>query len=215
MNVRPLLLLVLSLPAPYFLEQHVMSEGTGQMSEGTGQRRGSKKRSTERRRPSAPGRSSQDDDFYVTANMIQTALPAIDYEVLVCDQEVITRSLTKINRIYEESGLTQERANESALAAWKEVRLNSPLRIDQCMNSSSFINFTLTLGRIVFKSTPGEADITINGKALPDKTTHNMLYESGTHTVRYSKDGYETVEKPCTVLERKENDCYAELKPKP
>lgn len=160
--------------------------------------------------------SSPQDIFANTAREITLLRPAVDEETLTCDAEVVRMALPEIQRVYLDSGLTEEDAQEAALAAWKEVRLASPLQPDKCMVSSSYTTFTLSLGALVFKSNPPDANITLNGNDLAVKTAHRRLVESDIkHRVRFSRTGFESVEIECTAAERKNTDCYAELKPTP
>lgn len=181
--------------------------GTNRRRARTSNRRG--------RRALAENGPFQSDDFKAVANEIKVVRPAIDNVALKCDKMVINTALPEIQQVYVSSGLTEEVAKEAALVAWKEVRLSSPLQTDKCMASSSFIAFTLTYGRMIFRSNPSDANLIVNDNALPEKTTHSRLYPSGTYRVRFSKTGYETVEKVCAVLARDEIVCQAELNPKP
>ncbi|MDQ1614048.1 MAG: hypothetical protein QOG00_3979 [Pyrinomonadaceae bacterium] len=156
------------------------------------------------------------DEFAATYTEIKWMRPAVNNQTLECDKEVIRTTLPGIQKVYAESGLTEDHAQAAALTAWKEVRLTSPLQPNKCMVSASYTAFTLSLGTLVFKTTPGEAEITIDGKNIADKTSHSRLFESGIkRKVRFSKPGYAPVEVVCTAVERTSTDCYAELKPAP
>ncbi|MDQ1590863.1 MAG: hypothetical protein QOG71_1490 [Pyrinomonadaceae bacterium] len=156
------------------------------------------------------------DEFAATFKEIKWMRPAVKILTLECDKEVIRTTLPEIQKVYAESGLTEDHAQAAALTAWKEVRLTSPLQPNKCMVSASYTAFTLSLGTLVFKTTPGDADITIDGKNIADKTSHSRLFESGIkRKVRFSKPGYAPVEVVCTAVERTSTDCYAELKPAP
>lgn len=180
------------------------------------------------RRPFAPRKSAprtsimrdvatQEDDFSTAAvyKEIKGTRPAINNAALRCDEEVIRASLPEIQKAYAESGLTREGAQAAALAAWKEVRLTSPLQPYKCMVPASYVNFTLSLGTIWFKSKPALADIYVDGKKL-GQTVHGRLYEDQQKVrVKYSLNGHAPVEVECTAVARTNTDCYAELKPLP
>ena len=102
------------------------------------------------------------DNFVATYKEIKLMRPTVDDESLRCDAEVIRIALPEIQQVYLDSRLTKENAQEAALAAWKEVRLASPLQPDKCMDSSSYKTFTLSLGTLVFKTNPPNADIALN-----------------------------------------------------
>lgn len=173
-----------------------------------------------RERISAPGRTPQlappQNAFATTAREIGSLRPDIDNAALKCDEDVVRATLPEIQKVYVEDGLTKENAQTAALAAWKEVRLASPLQSDKCLVSSSYTAFALSLGTINFKSNPRYANIAVDGKDYSVQTEYSKLFQADVkRRVRYSKPGYEPVEIECTAVERATIDCYAELKPKP
>jgi hypothetical protein len=154
--------------------------------------------------------------FAAAAGEIGRLRPDIDHEALKCDEDVVRTSLPEIQKVYAESGFTKEDAQGTALTAWKEVRLTSPLKPDKCMAAASYTAFALSLGTLVFKSNPDDADIIIVNSTISAKTIYRRLFEAGIkRRVRFSKKGFETVEIECTAVERASTDCYAELKPIP
>ncbi|HEV2801445.1 MAG TPA: hypothetical protein VGW12_13150 [Pyrinomonadaceae bacterium] len=152
------------------------------------------------------------DEFAATRREIKGVRPEVPHATLECDADVVRATLPEIQKAYEASGF-KENAQTAALTGWKEVRLGSPLQPNKCMVSTSYTAYMLSLGRLNFKTNPGDADIALDGKSMSVKTLHSRLFEADVkHKVRFSKPGYVPVEIECMAVERKETDCFAELK---
>jgi hypothetical protein len=173
----------------------------------------------ERNKPKAKAKkkpaAAQGFSFSESAKEIRVNRPEVRGKALDCDTTIILSALPEIKSQFAEKGFTEKDSFAAALDGWKLVRLESPLQGDRCMHRASFQQFTVSLGRLVFRTTPDHADIEVRGKPPINKQTlHSIWYEPRTYQVKYSKEDYEATELECTVLKGESTDCYAELKKK-
>jgi hypothetical protein len=59
----------------------------------------------------------------------------------------------------------------------------------------------LQTGLVIIQSTPGGADVSLNGKPLNKKTEYRKLYEAGSYTFKLTKAGYQAWEKTLKVVQ--------------
>lgn len=170
-------------------------------------------RRTVARKPAAsPGAVAyvHENMFKKGAREIKTLRPAVPNETLTCDAGVISSVLPKIKIEFAGKGFTEDDATDAAVDGWKIVRLTSPLQPDRCMHRDSYHQLTFTLGKLVFTTTPDRASVEV--AEFRGETTTRRWFEPQTYQVKYSKEGYESVELACVVLEGKSNECHADLK---
>lgn len=149
-----------------------------------------------------------------TSREIKKERPEIPSRILAIDSEIIAQAQTAIQTKFKQAGFNNDDAYEASLAAWKIVRLNSRLQPGKPMHAESFVEFvTTSIGKVVFKSTPDKARVTVDNDPL-GSTEVKRWYPSGTLSVLFEKDGFESITKTCGVTAPGFNECVAELKPK-
>lgn len=150
-----------------------------------------------------------------TSLEIKKERPEIPSKVLVLDAELIDQAIPAVQTEFRKAGFNDDDVVEASLVAWKEVRLNSPLQPTKLMDRESFVEFvTTSVGKVVFKSNPDQARITVGTEHL-GPTELKKWYPKGTLTVLFEKDGFDSVKRTCDVKAPGSTECTAELKPKP
>jgi hypothetical protein len=169
-----------------------------------------------RRTATATAAVPASDRFESSLAKIRIRRPEFNDAVVNCDKAVIQSTLPSLTEKFKEVGFTTDDAIDATLSGWENVRLTSGLSTNKCMVEASFQKYVGSLGRMSFRSSPSEALIEVDSNVLGRKTNFKRWFEPRDYKVRFSKpDCCLPVEMTCTINERAETDCFAELPQKP
>lgn len=154
----------------------------------------------------------------VAISEIKKVKPDITNEILDQDIEIIEENFSQIQKVFEKKELTENDVKKAVLLGWKYVRLKSPLPAYKTMHTSSFIKFMsaeffVHYGKVIFKSAPTEAGITVGIYYVGKAETSEWYSVGETLSVTCSKEGFENGQTIYQVAQGK-NTCLCNLKPK-
>lgn len=152
---------------------------------------------------------------------IHDANPNIKGYILEKDLWLINETQSEIVEAFENSGLEASDAQAASFFAWKEVRLDSPLRPNQKMDRESFITFVVdSTGIITFDSEPDEADVLLGkvklGKTskVKEKRLQRTFLKGLKITVTFTKPDFVSQTRDCVAEGREAVSCSVELQRK-
>lgn len=152
---------------------------------------------------------------------IHDANPNIKGYILEKDLWLINEIQPEIVAAFERNGMEASNARAASFFAWKEVRLDSPLRPNQTMDRESFINFVVdSTGIITFDSEPDEADVLLGevrlGKTskVKEKRLQRTFMKGLKITVTFTKPDFISQTRDCIAEGRDAVSCSVELQRK-
>lgn len=117
---------------------------------------------------------------------------------LAADRTLADQAAT---RIFEQYGAMRPEAEQLAAWSWFWLRLGpQAVPISQPLDLAKIQSKSSALGKVIIRSQPSDAAISVDGVSLGDLLTNTDVFaDAGQRTVRVEKEGYAPAEQPCSV----------------
>jgi hypothetical protein len=132
---------------------------------------------------------------------IEDARPDIPLGVLDADQVVVSKALDSVaDTLVAKRNFSREQGRAAVLWTWSDLRTNK-MWAEKTVGMVTIQQHALTLGRLLVKSDPDNAKITVDVSTWKKPTNTNGFAKQGTRRVRVEKPGFAPAEQECEMKE--------------